>query len=170
MSSELSTDELASGAIISPCGHYRYHLWRIWEPTLPVCVWVMLNPSTADEHTDDPTIRKCIAIARHNGFGGISVRNVFAYRATDKTDLLKVNDPVGADNSGHLLAARSVSILTRLVLGWGKPFGGSKLARHFKNAEMILKPLSPYCIKQNKDGSPIHPLYQKNESKMVKFV
>lgn len=169
MSNELTTDELASGAIISPCGHYRYHLWRIWEPTRAVLVWVMLNPSTADEHEDDPTIRKCIAIARHNGFGGISVRNVFAYRATDKKELLKVIDPVGPDNAGHLLVARNVSILTRLVLGWGKQFGGRKLAHHFKNAEMILRTLSPYCIKQNKDGSPIHPLYQKNESTLVRF-
>ena len=63
------TDEQRSGAIISACGQYRYHLWRRWDELLPTMVWVMLNPSTADATEDDPTIRRCIGFAKREGCG-----------------------------------------------------------------------------------------------------
>ncbi len=46
-----------NGAILS--GRYRYLLWRTWDETCPRLLWVLLNPSKADEQTDDPTLRRC---------------------------------------------------------------------------------------------------------------
>jgi hypothetical protein len=67
-----------SGAVLSDCGQYRYRLWRVWDDCLPLMVFVMQNPSTATADADDPTIRKCIGFAKRHGYGGVSVRNVFA--------------------------------------------------------------------------------------------
>ena len=55
-----------NGAVFSPCGRYRYQLWRVWDPGRPLgCVmFLMLNPSTATDAEDDPTIRRCSGYAR----------------------------------------------------------------------------------------------------------
>jgi hypothetical protein len=161
------TDEERSGAVISPCGQYRYHLWRRWDELLPTMVWVMLNPSTADDKEDDPTIRKCIGFAKRHGCGGISVRNVFALRATDPAEILKHRDPFGPDNETHLLAARNVSLLTILVLGWGSRQAGKRLKSYYQRAENCCIVNKPYCFGTTKDGDPKHPLYLPYDSEKV---
>ncbi len=84
---------LESGAHLSPCRQYRYRLWRDWDPGAGRCVFVGLNPSTADEHTDDPTIRKCVGFAKRWGFGAIDMVNLFAYRSTSPKGLLTQECP-----------------------------------------------------------------------------
>lgn len=93
---------LISSAVISECGTYRYRLTRIWDEALPVLAWVMLNPSTADASTNDPTIRRCIAFAKAWGYGGIVVVNLYALRATDPKALWQHPDPIGPDNDEGL--------------------------------------------------------------------
>lgn len=158
-----------SGAIISDCGLYRYHLWRIWNIDLPTMCFVMQNPSTADASEDDPTIRRCIGFARRDGFGSISVRNVFALRSTDENVLLKHADPVGPENHDHLLSARNVSMMTRLVVAWGNPLGGKRLRSHYRQAQSILLPQQPYCLGATSGGHPKHPLYLRGDSAMVRW-
>lgn len=156
---EKTSTEETSGAVISECGKYRYHLWRRWDKDLPEMVWVMLNPSTADASTDDNTIRRCIGFAKRYGCGGVSVLNVFAYRATNPAELAKVDDPVGPKNEAYLHYARSVAIKTLLVCGWGKPRVEPALKPAYKQAGVILAGLSANCFGVNNDGSPKHPLY-----------
>ena len=158
------------GAVISECGLYRYHLWRVWDENLPCLCFVMQNPSTADANEDDPTIARCIGFARRDGFGGISVRNVFALRATDERVLLTHPDPFGPENKSHLLAARGVAAMTRLVVAWGERLGGRKLAHHYTFAENCLLPQGPYCLGINKSGQPKHPLYLRSDTAMVPWV
>lgn len=155
------------GAIISSCGAYRYHLWRVWDECRPCMCWVMQNPSTADATEDDPTIRRCIGFARREGYGGISVRNVFALRATDERQLLTHPDPFGPENEAHLLAARQVSMLTRLVVAWGERLGGKRLRHHYVRAALILSTLGPYCLGTNRSGEPKHPLFLKSDAAMT---
>ena len=92
-------------AAFSPCRRYRYCLSRVWNPKLPSVMFVGLNPSTADEQEDDPTVRRCIGFARNWNFGGLILVNLFAYRSTDPADLLRVDDPVGPGNDKHILAS-----------------------------------------------------------------
>jgi hypothetical protein len=158
------------GAEISPCGAYRYHLWRIWDRGLPTMVFVMQNPSTADANSDDPTIRKCVGFARSHGYGSISVRNVFALRATDERELLKHSSPFGPCNTEHLLAVSGRWRETRLMLAWGNEFGGKRLRQYYREAESILLTQSPYCLGVTKSGSPKHPLFVPYSQEIVRFV
>ena len=158
------------GALLSDCGTYRYHLWRIWDKSLPCLVWVMQNPSTADAVDDDPTIRKCVAIAENHGYGGICVRNVFALRATDDRELLSHSDPVGPDNARQLRRACEHAPSSRLVLAWGVRFGGKALAPHYDAASKILQGLDPWCLGTTAAGEPKHPLFMKNKAEMFRFM
>lgn len=146
-----------SDAILSPCGTYRYRLERIWEPDLPLVVWIMLNPSTANATEDDPTIRRCMGYARAWGRGGIVVVNLFAYRATDPRAMRAAADPVGPENDAHLLAA--VCSKPLVVAAWGN--GGTYRNRGRAVHELIRGAGVPlHCLTVSKTGQPCHPLYQ----------
>jgi hypothetical protein len=163
------TDEQKSGAILSACGTYRYHLWRRWDELLPTMVWVMLNPSTADAAADDPTIRRCIGFAKREGCGGISVRNVFALRATDPDELVKHPDPFGPENEAYLLGARNVSLMTILVLGWGARLTSPRLRGYYRRAEACTVVQKPRCFGVTKAGDPRHPLYLPGNAPLVQW-
>jgi hypothetical protein len=161
--------EIGAGAIISDCGRYRYHLWRRWDSSLPVMVFVMLNPSTADASQDDPTIRRCIGFAKRDGFGAISVRNVFALRATNPRELLTVADPFGPENEDCLINSRRVSMMTRLVAAWGSKIGGKRLLGYYQRAAVACAINQSYCLGVTKDGDPRHPLYLRNDAPLVRW-
>lgn len=75
-------------AILSEDRKYRYILSRTWDETKPTVLFIGLNPSTADEKTDDPTIRKCINYAKCWGYGKILMANLFAFRSTILIELI----------------------------------------------------------------------------------
>src|SRR5947209_16246810 len=104
-------------AIFDSTGTYRYSLWRQWSTDCPPVAFIMLNPSTADDRKDDPTIRRCIGFARAWGFGALEVVNLFAYRATDWSKLLEVDDPVGPENDDYIVQA--VERCPCVVAAWG---------------------------------------------------
>lgn len=95
---------------------YRYHLCRIWEPSLTDIAWLMLNPSTADAEKDDATIRRCINFSREWGYGGIRVYNLFALRATNPHVLMSAVDPVGPLNDEWL---KTIPAHLTIVAAWG---------------------------------------------------
>ena len=106
-----------SGAKFSPCRTWRYLLWRTWGDPDRRAMFVGLNPSTADETQDDPTVRRCLGFARAWGFGGLMMTNLFGLRSTDPRGLLAVDDPVGPGNDAAILAqARRCPLV---VLAWG---------------------------------------------------
>lgn len=148
-----------SGAVID--GPYRYDLWRTWNPAArpSVCAWVMLNPSTADVTADDPTVRRCIAYARAWGHDGITVRNLFALRATDPRDLLAAADPVGPDNDAWL-SARLTGV-DRVVVAWGTGRYPNLAGGRWRRVAELLAPHRPVCLRAAADGQPVHPLYQR---------
>ncbi|MBY5991793.1 DUF1643 domain-containing protein [Ferrimonas balearica] len=153
------------GAVFSPCGRYRYALWRSWAPAAPVLLIVGLNPSRADAQRDDPTSRRCIDFARRWGFGGCWLANLFAYCAAKPAVLATIPDPVGGDNDRWLtcLSAQSDAIL----VAWGQ--GGSLAGR---DAEVLAGPLSGYrldCLGRCQAGQPRHPLYVRADAPMQPF-
>lgn len=151
-----------SDALISECGRYRYWLTREWDPAKIKLVWIMLNPSTADADTDDPTIRRCMSFARDLGFGGIRVMNLFALRATDPKELRKQPSPIGPENDAHLRnlgTTAQMDSVSMVIAAWGTH--GKLNRRGEKVAKMITEEcgLPLYALKVTADGSPGHPLY-----------
>ncbi|MBA3483376.1 MAG: DUF1643 domain-containing protein, partial [Pirellulales bacterium] len=91
---ELFPVKVSGEASFSLCRKYRYSLLRRWappqepdKPALRYCMFIGLNPSTADERADDPTIRRCIRFARGWGYDGLVMANVFPLRSTDPKSL-----------------------------------------------------------------------------------
>src|SRR5580698_72996 len=116
---KMLSGRLVAGADISSCSQYRYRLWRDFRgsPNEYTCLFIMLNPSTADGSQDDPTIRKCVGFCKRWGYGMLIVCNLFAFRSTKPAGLLGVADPVGPDNDGYIRAEARVA--DRIVLAWG---------------------------------------------------
>jgi hypothetical protein len=92
-----------TGARFSIDRRYRYALWRVWDRGRGACNFLLLNPSTADEATNDPTSVRCERRARRWGFGGLIVTNLFAPCATDPAGLRRVADPIGPENDAAIL-------------------------------------------------------------------
>ncbi len=147
---------MTSGATFSTCGQYRYRLWRIWDDSVPPAVFVMLNPSTADEVANDPTVERCERRARAMGYGGLRVANIFALRSTDPKALYEHDAPVGADNNKAIIESAADAGI--VVCAWGKH--GLHIGRGRTVLEMLRKAgVTPHYLKLNKDGTPAHPLY-----------
>lgn len=144
---------MKTDAKLSDCRKYRYALWRIWDESKSYAMFIGLNPSTADETEDDPTIRRCITFAKTWGYGGLCMANLFAYRATAPSEMMSAQNPVGPENDIWLKnLAKDAGIL---VAAWGN--NGTYLGRS-KEVLMILPNLK--YLKLNKSGEPAHPLYQ----------
>ena len=153
--------EVVSRAEFSADGRYRIVLERRWDG-LPfgspgVCAWIMMNPSTADENVDDPTVRRARDFTRRWGFGAMVVLNAFALRATRPAMLLECEDPVGPGNDAAIAgwAARA----DRVVVAWGLP--PKKLrGRALELAAILARAgAKPLALKVTADGQPGHPLY-----------
>ncbi|TDL76007.1 DUF1643 domain-containing protein [Palleronia sediminis] len=145
-----------SVAIYSDCEHYRFELTRIWDAGGARALFVMLNPSTATEIQNDPTVERCERRARALGFGGFRVCNIFAWRATDPRELRRVADPVGAANDAAIVAGCAWA--DRTVCAWGTH--GSLLGRGpAVEALMRAQGVTLNHLGLTKDGHPKHPLY-----------
>lgn len=142
--------------MFSPCGTWRYLLWRAPTPRAKFVGVGLLNPSQADETRDDPTIRQCRARARQAGLSGLIVWNLFAFRATLPADLKLALDPVGPDNDAAIALALSLS--SRTILAWGNhgAFAGRDRA-----VLGMCKPLATplHVLGMTAEGQPRHPLY-----------
>ena len=153
-----------SGALFSPCEKYRYALWRELKGGFAFdgaheIAFVGLNPSTADESQNDPTVTRCINYARAWGYHQFVMLNAYAYRATDPTDMKAQSEPCGPLNDQVIgeFAERADCI----VCAWGN---NCERARHnHLIRELRLFTSSPIlCLKLTKAGYPGHPLYLKN--------
>lgn len=145
-----------SGALFSPKPlAYRYMLYRIWNDQLPYVMFCGLNPSTADETTDDPTIRREVAFAKAWGFGGLIKVNAYGYRSTDPKGLRDPVDPVGPDNDLAIKVYARECVL--FVAAWGNNIDEK---RSFELRSMLnLQGVKVHALKQTKSLQPAHPLY-----------
>lgn len=139
-------------------GNFRYRLWRHWDIKAPHVLFVMLNPSTADAQTDDPTIRKCIGFAKHWHFGGIEVANLYAYRATDPAKIRQIG-PSAIGRSNHASILRAINRHPGLiVVAWGAIH-----PEHIEHADQMTVLLRNsgrqlHCLGHTIRGFPWHPL------------
>lgn len=148
-------------AILSDCEKYRYMLRRVWDRKKPVCLFIGLNPSTADATEDDPTIRRCVRFADDWGYGTLMMGNLFAFRATDPKQMISAINPVGPLNDRWLKEiAKGCGIV---VAAWGN--NGSLNARDHEVRRMM--PVQMHHLGLTKNGQPRHPLYLKADTKPV---
>ena len=150
-----------SGAVFTACMGYRVKLWRRWKPGLPMLMFLLLNPSTADEAVPDPTVTRCMARAFAMGYGGVYIGNIFALRSTDPAALYVAADPVGAHNDAALTEmARDAGAV---IFGCGN-HGALKCraVEVLKLLEPLGKPLMALAV--NGTGYPKHPLYVAYET------
>lgn len=143
-------------AVYSPCETYRYLLTREWAPDQGRALFVMLNPSTATEVQNDPTVERCERRARALGFGAFRVCNIFAYRATDPRVMRAAADPVGPLNDRAI--RESAQWADQIICAWGTH--GAHLGRG-PQVEALLRAtgLPLWHLGLSQAGHPKHPLY-----------
>src|SRR5271163_4233725 len=152
-----------SDATFSPDRKYRYTLWREWpmpehETRQGYVMFIGLNPSTADEVKDDPTIRRCRGFAKSWGFARMCMTNLFAYRATKPRDMMGQADPVGSENDKYLSKVAREGFV---VAAWGRT--GEFIGRD----KQVLSLLDD--VYQIGEASyPRHPLYLPKNLQPVK--
>ncbi|TQM93210.1 hypothetical protein BD293_1840 [Roseinatronobacter monicus] len=148
--------DAASSAVYSPCECFRYMLTREWAPERGRALFVMLNPSTATEVQNDPTVERCERRARALGFGAFRVCNIFAYRATDPRVMRAAPDPVGPLNDAAI--AESAAWADQIICAWGTH--GAHLNRGAQ-VEAVLRATGQALshLGLSKHGHPKHPLY-----------
>jgi hypothetical protein len=148
--------DAASVAIYSDCENYRYALTRVWDSGGRKVLFVMLNPSTATEIQNDPTVERCERRARALGFGAFRVCNIFAWRATDPRNMRAQSDPVGPGNDAAIL--QGCGWADALICAWGTH--GAHLSRG-PAVETLMRQtgLAMQHLGLSKAGHPKHPLY-----------
>lgn len=156
------------GAEFCPRRVYRFRLWRRWGPGKSV-LWIMLNPSTADEHVLDPTIRRCVGYSKAWGYEALTVVNLFAVRSTDPRILYRAADPIGQGNLDAILDEAGKADL--IVAAWGNHGGGKLKNQGQAVRRMLLKDGRVlHHLGLTKQGQPTHPLYQPKNAALVAWV
>jgi len=167
--------------IFSPCRLYRYTLWREWSAPTPLLyhtpdphldyhpgkhdqylMVIGLNPSTADETRDDPTIRRCIGFAKQWGFGALCMTNLFAFRATDPRKMMGMKKPIGEENDRWLAACAREAGLVLAAWGCNGGFMG-------RSTEVLKLVDNLHCLHETKDGFPQHPLYVRSDKQPLSY-
>lgn len=139
-------------AQLSNCRQYRYALWRTWDEQKPRVMFIGLNPSTADETLDDPTLKRCMQFARDWGYGGVCIANLFAFRATQPEDMKRAKDPIGPDTDQWL--QRLAEECQIIIAAWGND---GRFLQRSQQVRLLLSDL--HYLRMNKSGEPAHSLY-----------
>jgi hypothetical protein len=160
-----------SVAHFSACEKFRYWLRRDWDLTKNSITFLMLNPSTADEMVNDPTIERCQRRAITMGFGSMIIVNLFPFRMTDSKLLNTVDNLLGDIKEADEAILRAVELSEMTVCGWGKHALAASRAQHIM-ALLRLKNLQNkvMCLQLNADNSPQHPLYIGYAKQPVPYV
>jgi hypothetical protein len=176
---EFPTHLHEDGALFSPDRSRRYALWRVWDLSLPAIMVIGLNPSTANETTDDPTIKSIRRIAAHNGFGKLIMTNLFSWVSSDPKVLddvyrtrMQFATKMFSDQSKLGVFESTLGDVNRAYLNHFRKqashvwyaWGNFKQARPEIVKEILQSFPGGLCCHQNGNGSPKHPLYCKSNT------
>lgn len=147
---------------------YRYELEELWEPTLPLAMFLMMNPSVAGIEYSDPTLIRTGNFARRWGFGGQLIGNAHAYRITKSALLASIPDPVGPENDAAILAMAQRAQC--VVLAYGQP--PAKLRPRAVTVVAMLRNAGADLryMRLSADGTPWHPLYLPGDTELKVYV
>jgi hypothetical protein len=152
---------MIAGAEFSSDRKYRYALWRVWDRSKPLVMFIGLNPSTANETALDPTITRVMNFSRYWGYGGFYMMNLFGIVSSKPAILLTDPDPLG-DNDQWLW--KIAGQCEMIVFAWGVFKQASTRAEEVKKRFP-----GAYCLKKTKDGHPWHPLYVAAATKPILY-
>jgi hypothetical protein len=160
----------APTAVISEDGLYRYELTRRWERGGATMTFVMLNPSTADALTDDPTVRRCVGFAKREGCAALRVLNLYAFRTPSPRELRAARrrhvDVVGPENDNYL---RTVTTMAGpVVAAWGPSGEPDRVAEVVEILTFGIDEVL-HALHVTKGGAPGHPLYLAGGSPLVEW-
>ncbi|MEY4938711.1 MAG: hypothetical protein RIQ93_446 [Verrucomicrobiota bacterium] len=161
---------MRNDCIFSADRRYRYTLIHRWDELLTPhpargIAWICLNPSTADEHQLDPTLRRIRDFSATWGYSYFVMLNLFAWRATLPADMRRAADPVGPENDRWI--AHWAGQVDRVMVGWGEH--GAHLERHTAVLR-LLDPAKTFCLQRNASTQPKHPLYVAKATKPALFL
>ena len=160
---------VAERTVFSQDRTHRFTLFRHWGDPNDYACGISMNPSGAAEDVGDPTVDGMVRRAKEVwGVGAYYQLNVMSIRGTYSSDLAKaavVNLP---ENDVWI---RQIAVNARMVVvSWGND--GHKSGRGAA-VERILRevcdPANVRCFGKNKNGSPIHPLYQRLNSPLFQY-
>lgn len=164
---KVKTKALHSKAYFSDCGRYRYQLFRRYRPVSERFInFLMLNPSTADAEWNDNTVAKCERIALAHGYTDMVITNLFAYRATDPSDMMQAHSREGVDVIGpenDLTICITASLCEVVVCAWGNH--GGYAGRSTQVRELLHG--HTYKLRHlalNQSLEPKHPLYVRDDA------
>lgn len=151
-------------AHFSKCGRFRYLLTREFGGD-STCLFIMLNPSSADAERNDPTIRRCIGFAQREGFGRLEIVNLYAFRTASPSELFTSEDPVGPENDHEIL--ESLNRADLVIAAWGNqavihPARLSSVQQMIERSSKLTK-----CFGLTKPGLPRHPLYLGSDAELI---
>ena len=159
------------GALYEKGLRYRYTLTRAWDGGAGNVIFICMNPSTATELEDDPTIKRCVNFAKDWGFHSYTLLNVMAYRSTDPSKLPAVEKAIGPQNltviERHCSFGRNGA---PVIIAWGNRRKGYDAAydavedilrRHQRRGNITVSTLGT-----NKTGDPKHPLYLRKDTEV----
>ena len=156
-----------STAVYSSCKKYRYSLTKTIPNPESSLLFILLNPSTATEFTNDPTVSRCQARTKILGFDSFRVCNLFAYRTKSPQIMKNCLDPIGPQND--LLLRESMLWATKIICAWGSH--GTYLSRAKKINKMIaLLGVTTYHFGLTKTNQPKHPLYISYSQKLIRRI
>ena len=173
---------------------YRYRLQRIWNDQENPLLVIGCNPSTATAEELDETMRQVIKIARNNGYGGVIMCNLYAYRGTRPDDMknaarnISQNNQdgfayvIGPHNEAQLVEAAALvedvvfAYGNIAVEGWTNVQGmmdnvivsGNFYARAYKDRVIqLMRQLGKnlFAFETTAAGNPMHPLPHDAELK-----
>lgn len=156
LSSTPITTPTTTAATLSPCGHYRWWLQRVWQPAAPRLLFIGLNPSRADGQRDDPTLRRLVGFGRRWGFGSLEVLNLFARISPSPAALRRAADPVGVEADAWLQQRLAAQPQAPVWLGWGNQ--GAWRDRD-RAVLALLQGRDLRALGLTAAGQPRHPLY-----------
>ncbi|MBL0319416.1 MAG: DUF1643 domain-containing protein [Alphaproteobacteria bacterium] len=153
---DIKTSAIKSEADFSDCMKYRYSLVRDFGKGDGMMNFIMLNPSTANEAFNDPTVHRCEMRTIDSGYRYMVVTNIFAFRATDPSDMRASVDPIGTKNNEAIRFFANKA--SEVICAWGEH--GLFVNRGQFVKEMLLREkVKAKILKLNKSGEPAHPLY-----------
>ena len=154
-------DFIETGARFNKNRTHRYALWRVWDTNAPKVMFIGLNPSTADENKEDPTLKRVIQFSKDWGFGGVFMCNLFSF-ITPYPEELQIDTGISENKRWLKYYSKKT---TEIVCAWG----AHKAAPN--RAKMVYRFMrKATALQLNNDGSPRHPLYVKSDVKRVSFI